>query len=241
MDGAGVAVGADVVLARLRVRRDGAGALEAVVAAVGGRDGVSADLAGGGEGERLEAPEADGVGACGERRAAGAGGDPGAAAAAGWCAGARRGRHVGERQQGVRAALALVHAAVAEAPVALVARLAAPVALVRPRRAPHAEHAALEAARRVVRRERPAPLRAARHGLGLPVPARGQHVRLLEALVAPRNPRSVPVLEGRVAEAEPVLASLPGAVAVRAEVPRTVGALGTVVVELVLDVRPPAS
>lgn len=140
VDQAGVAVRADFVIARLRVLRDGAGALVAVVSAVCWQDGVAADLACRREGQRFEVPEADGVGSRVERRASRTSGKPGAARRG---MGARGGRDVGQREEGMRAAFALVDAIIAEAPVALVARLAPPEAFVGPGKTPRAEHAAL--------------------------------------------------------------------------------------------------
>lgn len=139
---------------------------------------------------------------------------------------------------------ALVDARVAEAPVALVAEVAAPEALVGPGEAAGAEAAALEPARRVLRRQRASPIRTPRDVLRHAVPVRGEHVRRLQRRCRRRlpatRPRPLPLLERRVPEPEPMQTPLARAVAAQAEVPVAVAARAAVVVQLVLDVRSPA-
>jgi len=152
----------------------------------------------------------------------------------------RRGALVGlveQGQQRVRAAASLVHARVAEPPVPLVADVAAPVALVGPGQTARAEGAGLQPARRVLCRERPSPLRAAGGDCGRDVALGVQHVRLLGVAGDLAGAAQFFKLRPcRVAEAEPVWAAEPGAVAGQAEVVVAVEAKGAGVVERVFDV-----
>ena len=98
-DEAPVARRADVVVARQGIRDDADGALEAVVAVLGGADGPAAHVAGRREGEGLEVPGADGgvrarEQGCRER----------AAAARGRGGGVRGGGQGRRRRDGARAA-----------------------------------------------------------------------------------------------------------------------------------------
>lgn len=128
----------------------------------------------------------------------------------------------------------LVDAVVAEAPLALVARLAAPVAVVCPGGALAAEGAALEAEGRVVRRQGAAALGAAGDLLGREVAVGGEHVGGRHGWII--GSELVEARPGGVAEAEPVEAAFAAAPAVKANVPVAVGAGGAVVVEVVFDV-----
>lgn len=134
------------------------------------------------------------------------------------------------------AGLALVDTIVAEAPVAGITDIAAPETVVGPRIALDTKFSAFHSVLRIISRQRLSALSSTWYGPRGDIAACSQHMRpphrtlTLFASFFPLSP-------GIIAEAEPVAAAFAGSVAVKANVPLTVGADRAVIMQFIFDMR----
>ena len=128
----------------------------------------------------------------------------------------------------------MVHAIVAETPVAFVADIAPPVTFISPNVTFSTKGAALKTISRVVSRQRLAAIRTTGRCGRWYISACCEHVRRQKRAIS--LALEFPFLPSPVSEPEPVHAALSCAVAVKADIPLAVGADVTVIVQFIFYV-----
>lgn len=103
----------------------------------------------------------------------------------------------------MRAAVALVHAEVAKAPVSVITFIASPIALIGPGTAARTEHAAFEALRGVICREGLAAFCTAWRGVRYKITISGELMRLIKR-VTDSNTLPLPIVERSIPKSVPM-------------------------------------